>query len=276
MNKLIIVVAIQFAALAYCSIGFSQSNPDLKISMYGLALPNHQATIRSSINSQVKKVHVREGQEVKQGELLVQLECEPAKARKHIAELAANESGSKSNAAAELEFAQKNFDRFKKLHDQNAVNENEWHEASLRLKRAQAGYQIEVERSAANKARFELASAELEQYFLRAPFDGYVTSVSASPGDPVTSDSDILQLVSMDQLRMELYLPFEQAQKVQVGQSYPLQVQSPFEHEQVMGKVVFRSPIIESTTGTLRFVFEIDNHQRRLPAGFTAFIETLE
>jgi len=275
MNKYIILIVIQCVSLVWTSAGYGQSATDLKISMYGLALPKHQATLRSSIDSQVSKIYVQEGQEVKQGDLLVMLACEPAKARKNIAKLAAEESGSKLSVSAELEFAQNNFDRFKKLYHQNAVNENEQNEASLRLKRAQAGYQIEVERAAANQARYELASAELEEYYLRAPFDGYIMSVTASPGDPVTSSTDILQLISMDEFRMELYLPFEQAQRIRVGQSYPLQVQNPFENEQVQGTVVFRSPMIESTTGTVRFVFEIDNRKRRLPAGFTAILSDL-
>lgn len=275
MNRYIVFVAIQCVALAWLSVGYGQSNSELKISMYGMALPKHQVTLRSSIDRQVSRIYVHEGQDVKEGDLLVLLACEPAKARRNIAKLAAEETGPQLGAAAELEFAQNNFDRFNKLFSQNAVNENELNEASLRLKRAKAGHQIEVERWAASQARYELASAELEEYFLRAPFDGQITSVTANPGDPVTSSTDILQLISMDQFRMELYLPFKQAQDIRVGQSYPLQVQSPFENEQVQGTVVFRSPVIESTTGTLRFVFEIDNRERRLPAGFTAYLSDL-
>ncbi len=95
------------------------------------------------------------------------------------------------------------LDRMSKLFKQNAASEQEYNEAELRLDRANAALKIEQEKLAANQARFELAEAELEQFLLRAPFDGQIgfmkrnellalyrhTSLKISLDRPCSSDS---------------------------------------------------------------------------------------
>jgi RND family efflux transporter MFP subunit len=235
---------------------------------YGLTVPKDQVFLQAAIDGHVRQVFFSEGQFVKAGDLIIELACEPAKARRKIAQLEAENTGLLAGALAEQQVAQTSLDRLNLLHQQNAASQQEFNEAELRLKRANAAVQIERERMAANQARFELADAELEQFMLRAPFDGQVVQVQAGPGSPVSQSTDLVQIVSLDTYRVDLFLPVEQANELEVGQMIPIQINAPFERS-ATAKVVFRSPLIEAATGTTRVVLEIDNRALKLPAGVT-------
>ena len=241
----------------------------LKATSYGLALPKDNVTLRPNIDSHVRKVHVIEGQRVKKGDILVELDWEIARAKKKIAELSASERGAKLRAESELAFAKSSYQRFKRLSKTKAVNQREFEEAALRLETAAAQLQTAAETMSINLARLELAEAELNEYFIEAPFDGEVVLVGISEGSVVNSNTDLVKLIASDTLNVDLYLPIKHALQLEKGSVCQLKVREPFPGEVVEAKMTFRSPIIEATTaGSVRVAFEIDNRELKLPAGF--------
>lgn len=267
---------ILFSMIAYCLVvGESTTSAQVSavatkqtVRAYGLTVPKDQVFMQAAIDGHVRQVFFSEGQFAKAGDVVIELSCEPAKARRKIAKLEAENTGLLAGAMAELEVAQSSFDRLATLRKQKAASEQEYNEAELRLKQANAAVKIERERLAANQARFELADAELEQFMLRAPFDGQVVQVQTGPGSPVSRSANLIQIVSLDTYRVDLFLSVAQANELEVGQTIPVQINAPFERS-ATARVVFRSPLIEAATGTARVVLEIDNRELKLPAGVT-------
>ena len=147
--------------------GLAQTTQTRVIRSYGLAVPTDQVYLRSSVDGRVEKVHFTEGQFLNKGDVVVELECQAAQARKKIAKLEAKATGQLQQAQAELSAALASHQRYEALMKQNASSDQELNDANLRLQQAKAALQIEQERSAVSQARFELAEAELEQYILR-------------------------------------------------------------------------------------------------------------
>ena len=234
---------------------------------YGLAVPKQQVTLRAAVDGRVFELHCEEGDFVKKGDLLVALECRPAQVKHKIAKLAAEGTGTLKSAEAELEFARSNFTRLSKLHRDMASSAREWNQAKLRLKSAEANLKIEQERMVTNRARLELAEAELSEFFLKAPFDGQVVHVQTNPGAPVSETADLIKLVSLDFYRVELFLPVDTAYRLKPGGKVAIQTDAPVKRR-IEASVVFCSPLIEAATGTTRVLLEIDNRQLNLPAGF--------
>lgn len=276
MSRSAFCFTFKLVLFALAPMAVAQVDTPASISMYGIALPKNQVMLRSSIEGHVRSVHVVEGQMVKKGDLLVELNCDAALAKRNIAKLAAEQTGEIASAKAELEFAEDNFERVSRLVSRKAMIERDLKEAQFQLDRARASFQTVVENIESNRARFELAQAELEQYYFRAPFDGQVTQISVTMGDSVSINTDMLQLVCMDKFRVELYLPLEVSKRIKIGQKHSLQIESPFAGKVVEGRVVYRSPLIEATTQTLRFIFEIDNQEYDLPAGFTVSLAEVQ
>ena len=250
-------------------------NYQARINSYGLALPKDNVTLRASIDSHIQKVHVREGQFVQAGDLLVELQSDEAIARKEIARLSAEESGPLLNAQAELKFADYNLQKQTELSNRNAVSKRELQEAWLRFESAGAQLKSALEANAANQARLKLAAAELENHFLRAPFSGQVVELHVGPGSVVTTSTDVLQIIDANHLRVDLYLATDETAGLQVGDVKLLEIREPFAGQKISGKVVFCSPLIEPTSGARRVTLEIDNRETKLPAGFTVALETL-
>ena len=224
--------------------------------------------IRANVESHVARVLVIEGQHVKKGELLVELSCEIASAKNEVARLAAEERGPELIAKAELEFARRHFEQIASLYKKKAINENEFNEAELRFNIAKAKFRVATEQKHSNQARYSLSKAELSDYFLRAPFDGQVSRLKVGPGSIVSSHTDMLELMATDILKMDLYVSLDSSSSYSVGSLVRLRIHEPF-RQIVEAKVVYRSPKIEATTGSLRIGLEFENQELKLPSGIT-------
>ncbi len=278
----VVVIVLALALLGNSAAGQSiptNTNPitltnhtTRAINTYGLAVPKDQVSLRAAVDGHVAQIFFEEGQTVKQGDVVIELECQPARARLKIAQLESANTGVLQNANAVLAVAESNFKRISALHRQQASSELEFNEARLRLDTATAAVKIEQERLATNQARAELAAAELEQFLLRAPFDGQIVQVQTSAGESVSQTNDLIQIVSLDKYRVDLFLPIDRANELTVGQTIQVRINAPF-NRAVPATLLFRSPLIEAATGTTRVTLEIDNRQLKLPAGFTASLD---
>lgn len=269
MKNFILTVLLIAACVTLCPSSVDGQSFESNISSYGLAMPKDNVMLRSNIDSHVKTVLVHEGQWVRKGDVLVELNCETALAKLQIARLAFAEEGARLNAMAELDFANSNFEKSSSLFMQKAVNAKELEEAELRLRSAAASLKMIDESHSANEAKLKLAQAELEDHVIRAPFDGQVAELKVGVGSAVTPNTDLIQVISSDNLRVNLYLPVQVAGKLEQSGACQLKIEEPFRDLFLDAQIVFRSPIIEATTGAQRVTFEIDNRKHRLPAGFS-------
>jgi len=145
------------------------------------------------VSGQVTQVPVRPGQRVKKGDLLVGLD-----ERGFRAELNGARAES-ARAQALVEEAQREDERAAELYDRTVLSEYERTAATIGLREAQAG---------AAKARAEVTKARLdhERSQLKAPFDGLVLAVHASPGQAVVSafeSAPLVELAGDTRMRLE-------------------------------------------------------------------------
>ena len=262
-----------YLILVFFSFGLSQelnaqssSALSQRIGMQGVALPIQQVNLRAKITGQIDTIEVREGSFVHQGDVIFRLHADEAEAKMKVAEIEAKSRGAIESAKAELEFATNYLARIKMLVQKSAANENEYQESKLQYERAKARLAIERERLATSVARYQLAKTELDNFIIRAPFDGYVHQLKAEVGQTIDKQDDIVELVSLKKLRVELFLPVAWVEKMPVGSQQKMEVAAPFQ-KSIDAKVLHQAKMIESTSRTLRFVFEVDNSQYDLPAG---------
>ncbi len=151
-----------------------------------------RATLGTLESGVVAEVPVVEGQQVKQGELLLKLDQRGFKA-----DLAAARAAHR-HAQALLAEAQREFDRAEELYDRTVLSDHERTVAVIGLREAQAT----AEKARAERVRAQLA---LEHSELRAPFDGLVESLSAVPGQAVNARLEVpILLVLADDHSLEV------------------------------------------------------------------------
>ncbi len=146
-----------------------------KLEALGNARANESVDISTKISNIVTAVRFRDGERVKRGQVLVQLDNAQARAEVAAAEAALTESESL-------------FNRSRELLDTQALSKSSFDQLEATLK--------------ANRARLSAAQARLEDTVVRAPFSGRVglrrVSVGTliSPGDVITTldDTSVIKL----------------------------------------------------------------------------------
>jgi len=130
----------------------------------------------------VQKVEVRAGQRVKSGELLLALEQSAFRAKQVAARSRVR------YARILLEEARREFDRAQELYDRTVLSEHELTIAEIGLRKAEA-------EAGDADAQAVQAGMQLQYSQLKAPFDGIVVRLNASPGLAVVSEQQVPELL---------------------------------------------------------------------------------
>ena len=218
--------------------------------------------VGSLVGGRVIAVHVDEGSRVDAGQTLVTLDADlldlqigeqqaqrdQARARLSLA-LAGPRAEEKERARVDWENAEAERVRFEALLAENAVARRDYDNAAAaaRIKRAALD---ELERGSRAQeitgARAALAEAESRLGYLRrqreetvvtAPAAGVVQSFDLRPGDLVTANQPMLDLLETGQLWVRVYVPETQLGLIHVGQSAAITVDA-FRGRSFAGSVV--------------------------------------
>lgn len=211
--------------------------------------------IRSRVSGYLDKVHFKDGDIVKQGDLLFTIDRRPfentlAQARANLAQ-----------ARAALAFTQADLDRAKSLVRERTITEQLFDQRTQAHRVAQA--QVAAQEAAVKQAELDLQFTEL-----RAPITGKIGDRRISPGNLVTgglagNTSLLATIVSTDPIRFEFtfdeasYLRYERMAKSPVdsakGSSTEITLrlldEKEFTHK---GRMDFVDNVIDRSSGTIR------------------------
>jgi len=212
------------------------------ISTNGKIEPVSNFEAHAAAPATVKRVLVKEGDQVKPGQLLVQLDdadarAQAAKARAELrgaeADLHAIQSGGTQEelltnrselikAQAERDEALRNLQATKRLQQSGAASPAEVQEAQNRLTKAEAQVQMLQSRqtgrfssqdlakvqAAADQARaaYEAADELLKNANVRAPFAGTVYQLPVKAGSYVSPGSLLVQMANLDKLQVRAFV----------------------------------------------------------------------
>jgi HlyD family secretion protein len=212
------------------------------VSTNGKVEPLQNFEAHAPVGTTVKKILSREGDHVKKGQLLVQLNdaearSQAARAKAQVlasdADISALRSGGNREevltlesqivkARADRDTAQRNLDALRHLREQNAASPGEIKSGEDQLKRADADLNLllqkqknrysqpEIERVEAQKAEAQavFAAAEdlLGQLNIRAPFDGIVYSLPVLLGAYLNPGDLVLQEADLSKVRVRAFV----------------------------------------------------------------------
>lgn len=176
--------------------------------------------------------------------------------------------------------AKANLKRSQQLHSQNAISAAELEQfaaaervAEARYASALNGVHEKIALIGVRAAELDLARQRHRDATVRAPYDGQVQQRAVAPGAYVQVGADILTMVRSNPLRFRGSLPERYAQRLAVGQSVELQVESVPQPRQA--KVTRISPSLDALSRGLLFEAEIDNSDGALRAGLFAEAEVV-
>lgn len=237
----------------------------------------------------VNRVHVKPGDRVTRGTLLLELDRELHQGEADVKKMACLVAEAEASNDVNLRYSQKTLLLNGKVLEksQNAVaafpkSISETEIDRLKLERdqselsiEQAQLQQEVASLTAQLRREEktLADIQLERRSLVAPLDGMVVAVEVQPGEAVVGGKPVLRIVSLGKLRVIASVDRRFAFKIPPGSPAFLAVQDDEKEWVVGGKVVFVSPEIRFTEQTFDVWVEIDNADERLLPGMKGTLQ---
>jgi len=212
------------------------------LSLVGTIAANEIVEIKSETDGTVEKILLTEGQQVKQGDLLVQLD-----ESKFAATVAEAEANFKLSVA--------NHERSKQLFRDKLISQQEFDQIASQFH--------------ANEAGLELKRRQLRDTQIRAPFSGIVGARQISPGQVIGKNITLTWLVDLDPVKVEVNVPERYLSQVAIGQSMEFGVAA-FPNDRFKGEVYFISPQLDSATRTALVKARIPNPGHKLKGGMFA------
>lgn len=192
----------------------------------GYVVAQRRAAVASKATGRLLELRVKEGDRVKQGEILARLEDADMAAALAGARADLNVSRSTlDQAKVELTDATLDYERKTGLFKTGLIPKAEFDPAEARYRRAQAGVASAKARVNAAEAAVQAAQVEVEYTIIRAPFDGTVLTKEAEVGEVVapfgsaaSAKAAVVTMADMSSLQVEADVSESNIQKITVGQ----------------------------------------------------------
>lgn len=208
----------------------------------GTLQPNEAVTVAPEIAGRIERIAFKEGQAVKAGEVLVELDAAILKA-----EL--------SKARSDLVLAKANQERAITLAGQGM--------GTIRARdEAQGAFQ-------AAQANLELAEARLEKATLRAPLSGIVGLRAVSAGAYVAPGQRIVDLTSIHPLKLDFRVPELSLTDVRPGQAVRITLDA-LAGKVFEGEIYAIDPVVDVAGRAIRIRARVPNPKGELSPGLFA------
>jgi membrane fusion protein (multidrug efflux system) len=222
----------------------------------GTLRPLVEAEVRTRVAGQLLEVAAREGEEVKEGQVLARLDPAELRAR------AAGRNAEVEAARSQLELARKTLQQQQALATQGFISRNA-------LQSAESSFEVARARLGTARAELALAREDLDKAVLRAPFSGIVAARLAQPGERVAADAPVLRVVDLSRLAFEAPVPAENIGEVKVGQAVSFRVQG-FGAREFSGRIDRINPTTAAGSRSVPVHVVVDNPDNALRGGLFA------
>ncbi|HSW16900.1 MAG TPA: efflux RND transporter periplasmic adaptor subunit [Ramlibacter sp.] len=183
----------------------------------GLALSGslravNSAVVKARVAGELQGLTVREGDAVRAGQVVARID--PAESRARLAQLQEQADAARS----QVEIAQRQFDNNRALVEQGFISRTALDASQSNLAAAQASHKSAL-------AAADVARKSLDDTVLRAPIAGVVSQRLAQPGERVSVDGRVIEIVDLARLELEAALTPAESLRVRIGQQALLSIE---------------------------------------------------
>ena len=271
-EKLIVFVGVLSAAL----LSGAAAAPEGQVYQFkAIARASEDITVSSTMPVRVAKVLVKDGDTVKPGQTLVQLDDEAE--RVQMEQLKAQAEDETRVEAADAQLAQKKLDlkRILNAKAKNAATELEVEHARLEVTISDLSLKLAQFEHSQNNRKYKQAEVQVDRLRLRVPTSDNdlpgdtfkVFKVFVSRGESVDRLKEVIRIIKIDPLQIDVPVPEEivEALKLKVAQRahviFPKAKGAP-----AKGTIIYVADEIDAASGTQTVRVEIPNPGGR-PAG---------
>ncbi len=213
----------------------------------GIVVPCEQIELAAASDGIFDVVNVSEGDRVKQGEALGNLNLASAEVELTRRKLIAEKLGG-------------TFASAKRLYADKIMSKDDYDQAEIEFLTA--------------KTERDLAEILYQEKFIKAPFEGYVLRLLKKKGEAVQRLETVAKLVSIRRLNVIIYLDADKIQKIFDGQAVEARIAS-VPDQVFYGVVETVDPVIDPGSGLFRVKISIENPDEKVRSGPRASVRIL-
>jgi membrane fusion protein, multidrug efflux system len=182
------------------------------LSLSGSLRAVDMATVKARVAADVRQVLVREGESVRAGQIVVVTDGTEYEAR------VAQARGNLDAARAQLEIATKTRDNNRVLVEKGFISRNAFDNAASQYAAAEANV-------AAARGAMNIVQKSLNDTVIRTPISGLVAARYVQPGEKVSPDNKLLDIVNLQKMELEAAVPTSDIAQIVIGQPVSLHIE---------------------------------------------------
>ncbi|WP_396138296.1 efflux RND transporter periplasmic adaptor subunit [Flavobacterium sp.] len=207
------------------------------VSATGKIQPEIEVKISSEVSGEVIALPIKEGQQVKKGDLLVRINPDlyESGVNRSVASMSTTKAGL-SQADAQVKEAKANYDRNKKLFEKGIISKAEWdrivsaYEVAVANKQS-AYYQVQSASATVTEAKDNLGRTTIY-----APADGTISLLNIELGERVLgtqqmAGTEILRIANLNNMEVEVDVNENDIVKINIGDSANIEVDAYLKRE---------------------------------------------
>ena len=207
------------------------------VSATGKIQPEIEVKISSEVSGEIIALPIKEGQQVKKGDLLVRINPDlyESGVNRSVASMSTTKAGL-SQADAKVKEAKANYDRNKKLFEKGIISKSEWdrivsaYEVAVANKQS-AYYQVQSASATVTEAKDNLGRTTIY-----APADGTISLLNVELGERVLgtqqmAGTEILRIANLNNMEVEVDVNENDIVKVNIGDSANIEVDAYLKRE---------------------------------------------
>jgi RND family efflux transporter MFP subunit len=211
-----------------------------------------QASVKARVAAEVREVLVREGESVTAGQILVRMDASEFQARVDQAK------GNLHAVRAQLEIASKNRDNNRALLDKGFISRAAFDNTASQFAAAQANVE-------SAQGALDIVQKLLNDSVVRAPISGLIAVRNVQPGEKVSTDYKLLDIVNLKKMECEALVPTSDIPKIKIGQSVLLHIEGLT--EEFIGNVTRINPATQAGSRSIAIYIQVANPQDMLKVG---------
>ncbi len=225
--------------------------------------------VRSPAAGLLQTVHVRRGEAVRRGQLLVSIESSVEQSAAATARFRAQAQGGLELARQKVLALREKARRMNELQAEEFVAPQAAEDIRAELKLAEAELKSAEENAELARLEHRQAEDQLKRRQIHSPFNGVVVDQYLYPGalvDGGEGRKPILKIAQTDPLAVQALLPLRLFPRLKIGQTVSVVPEAPFQTP-IAARLRTVDRVVDAAAGTVGIVADLPNATQRLPAG---------
>lgn len=247
----------------------------------GIARPSVDEVLSFTRPGKIQKVHVRQGQPVEPGMLLVSLDDQAERIQLEFLKAKAGDTTSIEASKAKYDQARLDYQKMLEADAKNVATPIEVEHAKLNMHIAELTLKLSKFEQQQNIRKMEEFEATLERMRIRSEVSGRAERIFLQKGESADALQKVIRIVNTDPLWVEVLVPIPRARRLRAvplegnvepasDQVADVRVGDP-KAKPLRGTIIHKASVAEPGTNGLILRLEVENPEK-LPAGQRAWI----